>query len=328
VRISLPIETQDRKEKFTPAGAHDAQAPVPVEVKVKVEEHWLELPDGRMRYLKAGSGPPLILIHGLMGYSFSWRFTIPALAPHATVYAIDNLGTGLSSACADIDCSVRATAERVLQFADALGILDFDLLGTSHGGGVAIMVAAICAERRLGIVAERPHPRLQRLILVAPVNPWSPHGKRFAPFVGSAFGSLLFRNTIERWRALDYLWLRRMFGDGAKIPPDSLAGYRIPVLKNHVFRHASRIVSNWTADLAELESAIPKIRDCPTLLIWGTRDRAVAFHSAEPLRRNFHNARLVAFKGVGHLPYEEAPEDFNRTLVEFLINENRKRTTA
>ncbi|MGA7560692.1 MAG: alpha/beta fold hydrolase [Terriglobales bacterium] len=275
----------------------------------QIEELWLDLPDGRMRYLKAGSGPALILVHGLMGYSFSWRFTIPALAPHATVYAIDNLGAGFSTATAGMDCAVRATAERVLQFADALGIKDFDLLGTSHGGGVAIMVAAICAERK--------NRRLQRLVLVAPVNPWSPHGKRLAPLLASPLGSLLFRNTIERWRSLDYLWLRRLFGDGAKIPPDSLAGYRLPVIKNRVFRHAAHILKNWAADLAELESALPKIRDYPTLLIWGTKDRAVDFRSAEPLRQNFRDARLVAFEGVGHLPYEEVPEDFNRALVDF-----------
>src|SRR2546430_4528148 len=119
----------------------------------------VNLPDGRMRYLKAGSGPPLIRIHGLMGYSFSWRFTIPALAPHATVYAIDNLGAGLSTASDDMDCTVRATAERVLQFADALGITDFDLLGTSHGGGVATMVAVVCAEER---AARRPGKRSAR----------------------------------------------------------------------------------------------------------------------------------------------------------------------
>lgn len=296
----MPTETQHPEEKYIPG----------VAIGVAIEERWLDLPVGRMRYLKAGSGPPLILIHGLMGYSFSWRFTLPALAPHATVYAIDNLGAGLSPANEGMDCTVRATAERVLQFADVLGIKDFDLLGTSHGGGVAIMVAAICTETN--------HARLHRLVLVAPVNPWSPHGKRLAPFLGSPFGSMLFRCTIERWRALDYLWLRRMFGDRSRIPPDSLEGYRIPALKNHALRHAARIVRNWTADLAELEAALPKIRDYPTLLIWGTRDRAVDFRSAEPLRRNFRNARLLAFEGVGHLPYEEAPEDFNRALVAFL----------
>jgi pimeloyl-ACP methyl ester carboxylesterase len=312
VRISLPTETQHPEEKSIPASQR-ISTPEATAIETAIEEHWLELPDGRMRYLKAGSGPALILIHGLMGYSFSWRFTMPALAPHATIYAIDNLGAGLSPAAEGMDCSVGATAERVLQFADALGLEDFDLLGTSHGGGVAIMVAAICAQRK--------HARVRRLVLVAPVNPWSPHGKRLAPFLASAVGSLLFRNTIERRRSLDYLWLRRLFGDGTKIPPDSLEGYRLPVRKNHAFRHASRILRNWTVDLAELERAIPKIRDYPTLLIWGTRDRAVHFQSAEPLRRNFRHAELIAFDGVGHLPYEEAPVDFNRALIDFLTRE-------
>jgi len=299
----LPIETQNPERNFVLA----------VDRNARIEERWLDLPDGRMRYLQAGSGPALILIHGLMGYSFSWRFTIPALVPHATVYAIDNLGAGLSAANEGMDCTVRATANRVLQFADALGIEHFDLLGTSHGGGVTIMVAAICSETN--------NARLQRLVLVAPVNPWSPHGKWLAPFIGSPFGTMLFRHTIERWRSLDHLWLRRMFGAGLRIPPDSLEGYRIPVLKNHVFRHAARIVRNWTADLAALEAALPKIRDYPTLLIWGTKDRAVDFRSAEALRQNFHHARLVAFEGVGHLPYEEAAEDFNCALVAFLTRE-------
>ncbi|MGB0046986.1 MAG: alpha/beta hydrolase, partial [Terriglobales bacterium] len=160
--------------------------------------------------------------------------------------------------------------------------------------------------------------RLQRLVLVAPVNPWSPHGKRLAPLLASPLGSLFFRHTIERWRSFDYLWLRRLFSDGAKIPPDSLAGYRMPVIKNHAFRHAAHILKNWTADLAELEAALPKIRDYPTLLIWGTNDRAVDFRSAEPLRQNLHDARLIAFEDVGHLPYEEEPEGFNRALVDFL----------
>ena len=267
-----------------------------------------------MRYLQAGSGPALILIHGLMGYAFSWRFTMPALAPYATVYAIDNLGAGLSIAPDGMNCTMRATAERVLQFADAVGIPDFDLLGTSHGGAVAVMAAAICAQRRERCREARP----KRLILVAPVNPWSPHGKELVPFLVTPLGSMLFRNTIERWRALDYLWLRRLFGDGSKIPPDSLAGYRIPVFQNHGFRHASRILKTWIADLAELEAALPSIRDYRTLLMWGTKDRAVHFQSAEPLRQNFRDVRLVAFEGVGHLPYEEAPDEFNRALIEFL----------
>jgi len=134
--IELPVPSQDREKLTEPPREHRAGAS-PV-----WEEHWLELAGGRMRYLRAGSGPALILVHGLLGYSFSWRFTIPAVAPHATVYAIDNLGAGLSVAAPRIDFSMRAAAERLLQFVDALGIDSFDLLGTSHGGAVVMMAAA------------------------------------------------------------------------------------------------------------------------------------------------------------------------------------------
>jgi pimeloyl-ACP methyl ester carboxylesterase len=273
-------------------------------------EHWVDLPDGRMRYLKAGSGPPLILIHGLLGYSFSWRFAMPALAPHATVYAIDSLGFGLSPAKDGMNCGLLATSERVLQFAAALGIKDFDILGTSYGGAVAIMAAALAVDRA--------DTQVRRMVLVGPVNPWSPHGKKLAPFVGSALGSVLFRNTIARWRGFDYIWLSRMFGDTKKIPPDSLDGYRIPIIKNQVILHGSRVVKHWTADISTLEKALPKTRHYPTLLMWGTKDRAVDYRSAEPLRKNYQDVRLVTFKGVGHLPYEEAPDEFNRALIEFL----------
>jgi pimeloyl-ACP methyl ester carboxylesterase len=300
----LPIEAQRKEEKpqLPPVTLGAESSPW--------QEHWLDVAGGRMRYLKAGNGPALILVHGLMGYSFSWRFTIPALARYATVYAIDNLGAGLSVSPPTMDCSMKATAARLLQFVDAVGIKAYDLLGTSHGGAVAIFAAALSQERN--------DSRLRRLVLVASVNPWSRHGRRLAPVVGSKVGSFIFHRTVARWRFLDYLWLRRMFGDGARIPHDSLEGYRVPVRVNRAYDHGMKIVRTWTADIAELERALPQVRDYPALLMWGTRDRAVSYRSAEPLRQNFRSARLVTFRGAGHLPYEEQPDEFNRALIEFL----------
>src|SRR5277367_6661307 len=126
-----------------------------------VEECWMELDGARMRYLRAGSGPPLILLHGLLGYSFSWRYTLPALAPYATVYAPDLLGAGFSDRPRGIDHSMRATARRVLRFVEKLGITSFDLLGTSRGGAVAMAAAAECASGN-GFAS------LRRLVLVCP----------------------------------------------------------------------------------------------------------------------------------------------------------------
>ena len=274
------------------------------------EELWVTIDGLRMRYLRHGSGLPLILIHGLLGYSFSWRFTMPALAEIATCYAVDLPGTGYSDSSPQIDCCLRASAERVLKFIDALGLESFDLLGTSHGGAVAQIVAAL--------FAEKDGRRLKRLVLVAPVNPYSTHGQWLAPFFGTPFGSFFFRRTVASWRFLDSFWLARMFGDAHRIPPDSLAGYRAPVLERDGFEYGLRVVRTWRQDLHELEIALPKIAHIPTLLMWGTSDPAVYAKSAARLRQHFRDCQLVTFPGVGHLPYEEVPEEFNRALIGFL----------
>src|SRR5580704_3369308 len=128
-----------------------------------IEECWMDFDGARMRYLRAGSGPAIILLHGLMGYSFSWRYAMPALAPHATVYALDLLGAGFSDR-PKVDHSMRATALRLLEFAQRLGLASFDLLGTSRGGAVAMSAAAEGLSDEIS--------RVRRLILVAPVNPY------------------------------------------------------------------------------------------------------------------------------------------------------------
>jgi pimeloyl-ACP methyl ester carboxylesterase len=277
-----------------------------------VEECWMELDGARMRYLRAGSGPALILLHGLLGYSFSWRFTMPALAPYATTYAPDLLGAGFSDRPADLDHSMRATALRVLRFAENLGLTNFDLLGTSRGGAVAMSVAAE------SIRANRGNPMVRRLILVAPVNPYSEHGRVLASFAGSNIGAPLVRVVLERMPFLYPYWHRRMFGDKRRIPPDSLGGYTAPLALPPLFEHGLSIVRTWAADLDELEAVLPKLAPIPTLFMWGSRDPAVYASSLEPLARYFPKSRSIVFPGVGHLPYEECAEDFNRELVTFL----------
>ncbi len=278
-------------------------------------ECWMEIDGARMRYLRAGSGPPLILMHGLFGYSHSWRYVMPALAPIATVYAPDLLGAGFSDRPRDIDHSMRGTALRVLQFAEKLGLTTFDLLGTSRGGAVAMCAAAECVSGNAGGL------QLRRLVLVCPVNPYSAHGRQIAPFFGSRMGAGLFRAGLRMsGRRLYSYFHARMFGDRRKIPAGSLEGYEAPLAIPGLFEHGLSIVKRWTADLHELEGLLPKLKAVPTLLMWGSKDTAVYVSSMEPLAQHFSNVRKVVFPGVGHLPYEECPEDFNRELIRFLSN--------
>jgi pimeloyl-ACP methyl ester carboxylesterase len=277
-----------------------------------VEECWMDVAGIRMRYLRAGSGPPLILLHGLMAYSFSWRFTMSALAPYATLYAPDLPGAGFSDRPGGIDHSMRATARRVLRFVENLGLSSFDLLGTSRGGAVAMAAAAesMCAG---GCKA-----RLRRLVLVCPVNPYSSQGRWLASLFATRFGATLFRSGIARMPFLFPYLHARLYADRNRIPPGSLEGYKAPLANPGFYEHALSIVRTWTDDLRELQALLPKLAPIPTLLIWGSKDSAVYVSSMEPLARHFANVQTVVFPGVGHLPYEECPEAFNRELTNFL----------
>jgi pimeloyl-ACP methyl ester carboxylesterase len=307
---TLKIKNLDQKELQGTASDRATKVPFPG-YSEGIEEFWMEIDGGRMRYLRSGSGPDLILLHGLLGYSFSWRFTIPALAPFATVYAPDMLGAGFSDRVPGIDHSLRATANRLLRFATNLGITSFDLLGTSRGGAVAIMAAAESLGQQNG-------PRVQRLILVDPVNPYSSHGRWLAPFFGSPLGAVLFRMTVGRMTSLYPYWHSRMYGDSSRIPLGTLEGYTAPLAKAGLFEHALGIVKTWKADLRVLEATLPKLANTPILLMWGSKDTAVYSSSAKPLMKFFPNSKLIVFPGIGHLPYEECPEKFNQTLIEFL----------
>src|SRR5271155_128287 len=222
----------------------------------------MDFDGARMRYLRTGSGRALILLHGLLGYSFSWRYAMPALAPYATVYAPDMMGAGFSDRPAGIDHSTRGTAKRLLQFIERLGITSFDLLGTSRGGAVAMMAAAECLGGNAGLQdtgLQDSGLRLRRLVLVAPVNPYSAHGQRLAPFFGSAFGAALFRRFIVRTPFCYPYWHMRLYGDSSRIPPEALEGYKAPLAKPGLFEHALSIASTWTEDLRDLEAILPKL---------------------------------------------------------------------
>jgi len=304
----------------TPADSEVFTALAPP-VGAGVEECWMDLDGARMRYLRAGSGPALILVHGLLGYSFSWRYTMTALAPYAAVYAPDMLGAGFSDRPVGIDHSMRGMARRVLQFVGNLGISSFDLLGTSHGGAVAMMAAAECLDESADFSSGMG---VRRLVLVAPVNPYSAHGRRLAPFIGSRFGTALFRLTSAHMRFSYPYWHARMYGDRGRIPPGALEGYMAPLAKPGLFEHALSIVRTWTEDLRELEATLPKLASIPTLLMWGGNDSAVYASSAVPLAKWFPNSKSIVFPGIGHLPYEECPEEFNRALIEFLMSEKTR----
>ncbi|MGH9602432.1 MAG: alpha/beta fold hydrolase, partial [Terriglobales bacterium] len=89
---------------------------------MKRQEGFVSIEGHRMRYVRAGAGPPLLLLHGLLGYSFSWRFNEASLAQHSTFYAVDLLGVGGSDRPRGLDYGLRAQARRMFRVMDELGL--------------------------------------------------------------------------------------------------------------------------------------------------------------------------------------------------------------
>jgi len=274
-----------------------------------IQDCALVLGGHRVHYLRAGAGPAVVLVHGLLGYSFSWRFTIPALARHFTVYAPDLLGIGFSDRVRGLDCSMAAIARRMLDFMRELRLDSADLVATSHGGAVAALMAAMAADRGT--------PRLRRLVLVAPVNPWSVAGRHRIRLLGSRLGGFLFRLMFPRLSSTHDWFLNRLYADPGRIRPGTLEGYGAPLKLEGTFDYLLSVLRCWRADLTQLAPAYAKIT-IPTLLIWGDRDVAVQPRSAIRLLQAIRGSQLITMPGVGHLPYEESPETFNRILLEFL----------
>ncbi len=279
-----------------------------------VEECWAEVEGVRYRYLAGGEGPPLVFLHGLLGYSFSWRLTLPYFAQWFRVIAPDLPGSGFSDRSAKLDASLRGTASLALEFLAGIGVEDFHLVATSRGGGVAMRMAALAGEQG--------HQRVQSMVLSAPINPWSPVGKLTARVLSHPLGLSLFRRATGLIDAHALEWLGTMYGDASRIPPGTIEGYRAPFLITGGWDNGLAILRTWHADLKELELVLPQIARIPTLLVWGSKDNRVLASSAKQLQSGLGECQLVMMPGVGHLPYEEVPGEFNRVVGEFLKRES------
>jgi pimeloyl-ACP methyl ester carboxylesterase len=209
-----------------------------------------------MRYLRLEAGLRLrttaVFIHGLMGYSFSWRHNLDFFAKRREVCAPDLLGMGYSDRPepGEADFGLSAAADRLLDFLRSLRYPPFDLIATAHGGASAMLAAS--RDRSAS------RPVIRRLALIAPANPYMSDGSLHRAMVENPFG--------------------RMFLQG--------------------------MVSAGLAHGQSLEA----------------EDRTVSPESGRKLREHFRQVQYVVLPNVGHLPYEEAPEEFNRCLLQFLAD--------
>jgi 4,5:9,10-diseco-3-hydroxy-5,9,17-trioxoandrosta-1(10),2-diene-4-oate hydrolase len=273
---------------------------------VSAEELFIEVDGVRLHYQRAGSGRPLLLIHGLVGSARNWRLNIDELSREATVYAVDLLNMGQSERVRDLDASLKSTADVLARWMDAVGLAEMDVAGHSHGGAIAMMLAA-------------RHPeRVGRLILFAPANPFCELGHQLIAFYNSGPGRFLANLIPAMPNFVTTVALGRMYGDPKRATRESLEGYTDGLSTPGSIGHVLQIVRRWHEDMALLRSVLPRLADKPALLIWGDRDRAVGLSSAHQLQQILPQSELVIVPGVGHIAFEEMPEICNNTMRRWL----------
>jgi 4,5:9,10-diseco-3-hydroxy-5,9,17-trioxoandrosta-1(10),2-diene-4-oate hydrolase len=272
----------------------------------RFEEAFVDVVGARVYYLHAGSGKPMLLIHGLVGSSANWRNNIAALAQHASVYAIDLVNMGKSQRVGGLDAGLTATANRVAAVMNALNLAEADIVAHSHGGAVALMLAAL-------------HPSLvRRLILFAPANPYSRASDVMVRIYSTTWGRMLAWMLPYLPTPIQRIALGQMYGGADRVLDKCLQEIIDNLRSTVTLRHVLCVIRCWCAEMAILKAAICRVKRTPTLLVWGDRDYTVSLSSAIQLKRRLRASELIVLPGGGHSVFEETPEESNRIMLEWL----------
>jgi len=258
-----------------------------------------------------GSGPPLLLIHGIGDSSETWLKAIPELARRYTVIAPDLLGHG-ESAKPRADYAIAAYA---CGMRDLLSVLDVDrvtVVGHSLGGGIAMQFAYQFPDR------------CERLVLVGSggIGPEVHPLLRIAAAPGAELGLSLAASAPVRAAMRLAAPVLRSTG-GMRLGPDF--GYvldRYRALRPRTARQA--FLRTLRAGVDVRGQVITMLDRCylaevlPTLIIWGRRDRVIPIRHARIAHEAIPGSRLEIFDQSGHFPHRDDPERFVAVVDDFL----------
>ena len=256
-----------------------------------------------------GSGPVVLLIHGMAGSSTTWRDVMPTLAEHFTVVAPDLLGHG-ASAKPRGDYSLGAHASGIRDLLVGLNIGGASIVGHSLGGGIAMQFAYQFPER------------CERLVLVSSGG----LGEEVHPLLRAATlpGSEFVLPLLAHPRVLNVASLipRALGRIGLRTRPDlteMARGYQSlsnPEARS-AFIHTLRGVIDPTGQRINASDRLYLASKMPSLIVWGRRDRIIPVEHAQPTYDGMPGCRLELFDEAGHFPQLDEPVRFARTLEDF-----------
>ncbi len=297
------LEEIDDRDAYGPVGHSEW-----LDVDWSAHQRWIRIEDRWVNVVELGSGPPLLLIHGLSCWQ-SWLENICFFARDHRVIAMDLPGFGASQAPAE-PISISGYARMLDALCDALEVKRAAVVGNSMGGFIGAELAIrfparverLCLAPAIGLNME--HVRIERRKSV---------GNRVENILFFGLAWLSVRSDLPVRR----VGLRRKLLSLVVAQPDRLPGALV--------LEVIRATGQATGFAAALD-AITRypIRDrlgeiaCPALIVWGEEDRLVPVSDATELEWLIPNSRKLIYEETGHLPMLERPARFNADLRAFL----------
>jgi pimeloyl-ACP methyl ester carboxylesterase len=253
---------------------------------------------------RAGTGTPLLLLHGIGAIWRAWSPVLPYLEPHHEVIVPTLHGhAGGPPLDSQVAPSVQALVDGIEEELDRLGLQKVHVAGNSLGGWIGIELA------RRG--------RAQSLVLLSPAGAWrSPrrlrvtaHGIRFS------FGALARYSSqadaIAGRRLLHWAMLAGQVAHPHRVPRESLVTYIQASGQSPVVEPLLRVLHLNPVD------PLPADRDYPVRLVWAERDRILPFkHFGSPMLERLPGAELIRLSGVGHVPMSDDPARVAELILE------------
>jgi pimeloyl-ACP methyl ester carboxylesterase len=307
--MSGPNGSSGRKSRS--AGLATTPAKTSVHAVERVDDlHEILLHGHRVFYRSAGSGPVVVLVHGVTSTSATWANLLPYLAEHFTVIAPDLLGHG-ESAKPRGDYSLGAYASGVRDLLLALGHERATFVGHSLGGGVAMQLAYQFPEH------------CERLVLVDSGG----LGREITPLLRAASlpGAELVLPLLVDDRVLGIgRGVGRLLGRvGLRVHTDLGE-----VLRGHAslsdgdaraaFLHTLRTIVDPMGQRVDASDRLYLAQAIPFLIVWGERDPIIPVEHAYTAQRLVPGSRLEVFPDAGHFPHLDDPLRFLRLLIDFV----------
>ena len=249
----------------------------------------------------AKTAPAVIFLHGFGASLHTWEPWAAELAKGLRVIRIDLPGSGLSLPDPTSDYTDRRSLQIINALMDKLGLARASLVGNSIGGRIAWTFAGTYSAR------------VDKLVLVSPdgfASPGFEYGRTpDVPFMARAMLVCLPKPLLV-------MSLKPAYANPATMT-DALA------TRYHNLMLAPGSRDALLARMAQtvLVDPLPILKQitAPTLLVWGEQDAMIPFANSNDYLKAIKGAKRVSFKGVGHLPHEEAPAESVLAVREFLL---------